>query len=157
MHRNITWLCQAAIVLLVGVNPANAAPDDDNYPKLSAKAGRQTAEAWLQGVDAGAYSDSWDGLAPLLQQQQARGAWADTLSAMRMDRTKIVQRLIIGARFSRSLPEAPPGEYVVVQYETTFEGGETMTETVVPMRTPSGWRIAGYFLREYVRPETLLD
>ena len=52
------------------------------------------------------------------------------------------------ATFATTLPNAPKGSYVVIQYETKAAGGMTVTETVTPMRDPDGkWRVSGYYIR----------
>jgi hypothetical protein len=50
--------------------------------------------------------------------------------------------------FTKTLPGVPDGEYVVVEYETSFENKKTANETVTPMKDPDGtWRVSGYFIR----------
>ncbi len=47
-----------------------------------------------------------------------------------------------------SLPGAPDGAYVVIQYGTSFENRKHAVETVTPMRERNGaWRVSGYFIR----------
>jgi len=46
------------------------------------------------------------------------------------------------------LPNARQGEYLVMQFETTFENNSSVIETVVPMLDPDGkWRVSGYFIK----------
>lgn len=55
---------------------------------------------------------------------------------------------VLSANFTRSLPKAPEGEYVIIQYDTQFEKGDSSSETVVTMREKDGsWRVAGYFFK----------
>jgi hypothetical protein len=47
-----------------------------------------------------------------------------------------------------TLPGVPDGEYVVVQFDTSFEKKKTAIETVTPMKEPDGrWRVSGYFIK----------
>ncbi len=47
-----------------------------------------------------------------------------------------------------SLPGAPDGEYVVIQYRSEFENKSNAVETVTPMRDADGeFRVSGYFIR----------
>ena len=47
-----------------------------------------------------------------------------------------------------SLPGAPDGKYVVIQYDTVFENKSSAVETIIPMADPDGaWRVSGYFIR----------
>jgi hypothetical protein len=52
------------------------------------------------------------------------------------------------ARFVTSLPGAPDGRYVVIQYKTSFENKSSATETVTPMLDrDQKWRVSGYFIK----------
>ena len=47
-----------------------------------------------------------------------------------------------------SLPGAPDGEYVVIQYATTFENKKSAIETITPMLDGDGkWRVSGYYIK----------
>ena len=49
---------------------------------------------------------------------------------------------------SEALPGAPDGEYVVIQYESSFEHKQSAIETVTPMLDTDGkWRVSGYFIK----------
>jgi hypothetical protein len=42
----------------------------------------------------------------------------------------------------------PDGEYVVIQFETSFENKKSAIETVTPMLDQDGkWRVSGYFIK----------
>ena len=57
-------------------------------------------------------------------------------------------RRLVSARFERSLPGVPDGEYVIVQFNSSFEHKADATETVTPMKDPDGqWRVSGYFIK----------
>ncbi len=52
------------------------------------------------------------------------------------------------ATFTRTVPGAPDGEYVVIQFDTQFENKAAAVETVTPMREKDGsWRVSGYFIK----------
>ena len=57
-------------------------------------------------------------------------------------------RTLKSATFARTLPGAPDGEYVVIQYETAFENKAAAVETITPMLDKDGsWRISGYYIK----------
>ncbi|HXF81037.1 MAG TPA: DUF4019 domain-containing protein, partial [Usitatibacter sp.] len=59
----------------------------------------------------------------------------------------LIARKVRSARYTRELPNAPAGEYVVIQYDTRFERVPHAVETVTPMKDPDGtWRVSGYFV-----------
>ena len=51
------------------------------------------------------------------------------------------------AKSAVDLPNSPPGEYVVIEYQTSFQARPIATETVTLMKQKdSSWRVAGYFI-----------
>jgi hypothetical protein len=60
----------------------------------------------------------------------------------------MVSRRVKGAQYATSLPGAPDGEYVVIQYDTSFAHKASAVETITPMRDGDGqWRVSGYFIK----------
>jgi hypothetical protein len=54
----------------------------------------------------------------------------------------------LSASYQTSLPGAFDGEYVVIQFETSFENKKSAVETVTPMKDKDGrWRVSGYFIK----------
>ena len=54
----------------------------------------------------------------------------------------------IMARYTTEPPNAPPGQYVLLQYSTTVSRGRQVVETVVPVLDGKrGWRVSGYWVR----------
>ena len=56
----------------------------------------------------------------------------------------------MSATFTKTLPGAPDGAYVVIQYETDFSGhpGGKMIETVTPAKEKDGsWKVSGYYIK----------
>ena len=63
-------------------------------------------------------------------------------------RGALKSRTLKSATFARTLPGAPDGEYVVIQYETAFENKAAAVETITPMLDKDGsWRISGYYIK----------
>ena len=56
---------------------------------------------------------------------------------------KVLSRKLVSKTYTESLPGAPDGKYVVVQYRTSFEHKESAVETVTPMLDEDGrWRVS---------------
>jgi hypothetical protein len=122
---------------------AQVAPDSSAIPQATA-----AAQTWLHLLDAGDYGASWDQAAPLLQQAVTKPAWVAAAHQARDPFEPFGDRTFSEATYQATLPNAPPGPYVIVKYQTAVSGGRTVTETVVPMRLPDGsWRVSGYFVR----------
>jgi hypothetical protein len=61
---------------------------------------------------------------------------------------KVIKRNVKSKQYTTSLPSVPDGEYVVIQYETSFENKESSIETVTPMLDKDGkWRVSGYYIK----------
>jgi hypothetical protein len=108
------------------------------------------AERWLAVVDRGEAGTSWDQLASAAQSVITKAAWKDALHKVR-EPLGSASRQMETAMFTRSFPNAPPGEYIVIQYNTGFAklpNGAMAVETVVPMRDKDGvWRVSGYYIK----------
>jgi hypothetical protein len=105
------------------------------------------ALSWLALADAGDFGRTWDQAASLFQGSIPKTTWVGALGNARQPLGKAISRTVKAAVFKRSLPGAPDGEYVVIQYETQFEH-RTATETVTPMLDKDGsWKVSGYFIR----------
>jgi hypothetical protein len=51
-------------------------------------------------------------------------------------------------QYATSLPGAPDGQYVVIQYKTAFENKKAGVETITPMLDKDKkWRVSGYFIK----------
>lgn len=103
---------------------------------------------WLTLTDAGDYARSWDTAAALFQGSISKPNWATALANARQPLGGIVSRKLKSAKYTRSLPGAPEGEYVVIQYEAHFEHKDSAIETVTPLLDKGGlWKVSGYFIR----------
>ncbi len=109
---------------------------------------RRAAEAWLAITDVGAYSRSWEEAASLFRAAVTKPAWEAAVQSVRSPLGSVKARKLKSAVFTRTLPGAPDGEYVVIQYESTFERKTNAIETVTPLRERDGsWKVSGYFIK----------
>ena len=129
-----------AVALVTG-QPAGAA---DKEEPVAIK----HAESWLALVDRQKYGESWDAAAKFFQDNVARDTWKDALGAARGPLGKPVSRRVKSAESRTSLPGAPDGKYVIIQFDTAFENKTTVVETVTPMQEADGsWKVSGYFIK----------
>lgn len=127
------------------VRPARAQQAGDSTAIAHAAA---SAATWLLLVDNGEYEVSWDHASPAFQQAVSKADWVRAVSQARTPFEPFGARRLAGAEFHESLPNAPPGPYVILQYRTRVSQERTVMETVVPMRLPDGrWLVSGYFVR----------
>ena len=112
------------------------------------KAALTSTDAWLALVDGGKYSESWDQAAEYFRNAVTKEQWIASLKAVRTPLGKLVSRKPKSKKYTKTLPGAPDGEYVVIEYETQFEKKKSATETVTPMLDKDGkWRVSGYYIK----------
>lgn len=112
------------------------------------KAAIEASHAWLSLVDGGNYAESWNQAASFFKNAVNKEQWANSMKAFRVPLGKMVLRKLKSKQYTKTLPGAPDGEYVVIQYETTFENKKSAVETVTPMLDKDGkWRVSGYYIK----------
>ena len=138
MVRRIIWL--VALGLIVATITGRAAEP------LKEKAAA-AAEKWLSLIDGEKYGESWKEAAEFFRNAVKQGQWEQSMQSMRKPLGKLVSRQVKSKTYSTSLPGAPDDEYVVIQFETSFEKKKSAVETVSPMMQKDGqWRVSGYFI-----------
>jgi hypothetical protein len=126
---------------------ANAVNPNDPAVKTATTEAGQAAQRWLALLDADKFDTSWAALAPVAKEHIGKSDYQASMLAVREQYGGVKTRRPSKVTFTHTLPGAPDGDYVVLQYETDFAKGAHAAETVIPMRTTDGWRVSGYFVR----------
>jgi hypothetical protein len=135
----------AIIALAANIFLGSAAQAQD--ADATAKA-ESVAIQWLALTDSANYAASWDQSASLAKTIVAKADWESALEQTRSPLGTVKSRKLKSAQFTKSLPGAPDGEYVLIQFETQFEGKPDALETVAPMKEKDGsWRVSGYYIK----------
>ena len=112
------------------------------------KAAVGAAQAWLGQIDAGNYGKSWKDAASYFQGAITEKGWTDALNGTRKPLGPLLSRKVATTRSANSLPGAPDGNYVVMQFDTTFSNKKSAIETVTFMQEKDGkWKAAGYYIK----------
>ena len=138
------WIALASLSATLAFPPALHAQAANDVPAAQA-----AANQWLTVTDAGQAVQSWEQASSLFRNTLTASAWGDALQKARDPLGAVKSRELKSATYTRTLPGAPQGEYVVIQYESRFERVSTsMIETITPMREADGsWKVSGYFIR----------
>jgi len=129
------------VILLTGI----CAPSEEKAQTAAAEA---AAAQWLALVDAGNYAVSWNEAAQLFKTKVAKEQWSAMIESARAPLGKLGARKLKSLTYETSLPGAPDGQYVVIQYQSSFEHKKSAVETVTPMLDKDGqWRVSGYFIK----------
>jgi hypothetical protein len=112
------------------------------------EAALEASQAWLALVDGGNYSESWEEAAQYFKNAVLKAQWQQSMTAFRKPLGTVVSRKLKSMNFTRTLPGAPDGEYVVIQYDTSFENKKSAVETITPMHDiDRKWRVSGYYIK----------
>ena len=116
-------------------------------PKPEVAAQEPTAR-WFALVDAGKFAESWQDMSPTFKKAVSQGKWKSTITEIRRPLGKVVTRKLTTTEFTKDLPGAPEGEYVISKFTTDFETKPGAVETVTLVRDADlTWRVTGYAVK----------
>lgn len=106
------------------------------------------AKDWLTLVDRERYGEGWDEAAQYFKTALTREKWQQAMRAARKPFGKNISRELKSKHYRTSLPGAPDGEYVVIQFSASFSHKKLALETITPMLEKDGkWRVSGYYMK----------
>ena len=133
------------VILVVSVLAFSHVVEAD---RSAEEAAVSASQAWLALIDEGNYSGSWEEAAAYFKAAVLVEQWQRSMMAFRKPLGKLVSRKLRSKHYTKTLPGAPDGEYVVIQYETAFENKKSAIETITPMLDEDGkWRVSGYYIK----------
>jgi len=108
----------------------------------------KSAEKWLLLVDNQQYKESYEQAAAEFKKVVNMEDWLEAIRNVRQPLGEIKTRKLLSKQYATVLPNAPSGEYVLIQYVTTFANNDSAIETITPMKDADGqWRVSGYYVR----------
>ncbi|MFV0338210.1 MAG: DUF4019 domain-containing protein [Chthoniobacterales bacterium] len=135
-------LCRFVLIFLVTINISEISYADENVNQAV-----KVARDWLILVDAGEYQKSWQEAAPIFKESTSIKKWSNLVALVREPLGEVKSRKLIHAQFTETLPGAPKGEYVVIQFQTDFADKHSAIETITPMKVKGVWKVSGYFIK----------
>lgn len=129
---------------LVGNSEAQGRGEDTLRVRLAEEA----AGRWIALVDSARYKASWDSAAANFRASISPADWNSAVSSARSAINPLSDRRIVSSEYTRELPDAPPGDYVVLQYSAVGRDETRVMETItVTLERRRTWRVIGYFVR----------
>jgi len=114
----------------------------------AAREATAAAEQWLGLVDQGKFNGSWLEASTYFRNVTTKQQWKQQVSVWRSALGSVVSRKLRTVQYLTTMPGAPDGEYVMIQYDTTFAHKKSAVEVVVPMMDADGkWRVSEYSIR----------
>jgi len=141
-------LAAAVALIVIGgfiIRPVQA---EDSDPKQAAVASMET---WLHAIDAGKYAESWDEASASFQKTLSAKQWVAALDSVRIPLGKCKDRKLASALHQTEVPSpsgTQKGDFVVAQFNSSFENLAYAVETVSFEKAPDGtWKASGYYIK----------
>ncbi len=132
-----------ALLLLFFCTSVIYAADSDILEKVE-----RSARSWLELVDNNEYVESWRSSSAELRQVTSESDWVRSITSIRAPLGSAGNRYIATAGQTTSLSKLPDGEYVVLQFYTTFANkGLTMETIALAKQQDETWLVAEYTVK----------
>lgn len=140
----ILLLCTGVAFNPTLLHAQDTSANDHETKKVAAL---KSARIWLELLESGRFSDSYDATSALFQKNVTKEDWKKSMEGVRSPLGKMLSREVIAQRYLTEMPGAPDGEYVVIQFRTSFENKEEAIETITPIMENGAWKVSGYFIK----------
>ena len=141
MMRNYIFALLGILLCAIG----GCSPKSNNDAE---KLAIDSAQAWLEFVDSEKYAESWEEAAEYFKSAITKEKWENTIHALRNPLGKVGSRMLKSQKYTTSLPGTPYGDYVAVQYNTTFMKKKAAIETITLILDKDGkWKVSGYNIK----------
>ncbi|WP_295893925.1 DUF4019 domain-containing protein [uncultured Vibrio sp.] len=125
------------ILVVLFIFPITALSQPNTY--------KQAAQSWLTLVDTQDFKKSWDASGTFFRSNISKTDWVAAISNARNSVGQFQSRQLLIEKPMSSLPNAPDGDYMVLQYQSTFAKSHSV-ETIT-LSDDNGWRVVGYFIK----------
>ncbi len=123
-----------------------AEPAADPHTAEEQAAERQ-ALGFLGYLDHRRFADSYAYTGMLIRAQLDRDSYAKQLEKARAGVGALLSRELTNATYATTLPGAPEGQYVVLNYGASFANRQQAEETVTLAFAKGYWRVSGYYIK----------
>lgn len=132
-----------ALLLLLFCTSAIYAEESNILDKVGS-----SARSWLELIDSGAYQESWENSSSLFKAKMPESKWIKSITAIRTPHGAIKARYIATAASTKTLTGFPEGEYVVLQFYTTFVKKGLALETITLAKNQDEtWQVLEYSIK----------
>jgi len=154
----LVWLGGGMLVLsvviaaAVFVSSAETSSDSTDQKTMSNIEVSQAAsiaygQEWLGLVDNQNWSESWNSAGSFFRSKVSEKTWPSTILSVRDPLGALQSRSILKVTKATSLPDAPDGEYELIEFQSDFANKRGAIETLVLMQEGHTWKTVGYFIR----------
>jgi hypothetical protein len=108
---------------------------------------KQAALNWLNLIDRKKYTQAYSLTSPYFKERVKEVNWLNKIeSALQMD-APVSERKLINSKYLTSMPDAPDGEYYVMQFSSERADNTEVIETITPVLDNGQWKVCGYYIK----------
>jgi hypothetical protein len=111
------------------------------------QAAERQALGFLGYLDHERFADSYAYTGMLIRSQLDRNAFAKQLEKARAGTGALLSRELTHASYATTVPGAPEGQYVVLEYNAAFANRQEAVETLTLSLAKGYWRVNGYYIK----------
>ncbi|WP_163133078.1 DUF4019 domain-containing protein [Agarivorans sp. Alg241-V36] len=114
-------------------------------PDLKLKA-LEVALSWLHLIDLSHYAKAYSISAPYFRSQITLGELSKRIIKVNQQIGETTNRTLKSTHHICKVPNAPVGDYVIIEFELETELQPNVIETITPVFEDGQWKICGYYL-----------
>ena len=138
--RNLWIFCLVLLILTHAGCTSKISPEEE-------AAAVDGARQWLAMIDAEDYQAGWRQAAAFLKEKVSEDQWVKSMTTVRKPMGAVTSRKVKTTQFRTMMAQALKGEYLVIEFQTSFAHRTGLTESVTQMKEKDGvWRVGGYHL-----------
>jgi len=133
---------QACLFALICVSPLYSQPVVVDQKVMTASS--DAAASWLALLDKGNYGESWDQADALFRLTVPKRDWTALMEKIRKPLGRVISREILDQRVAADPQGLPPGDYMVLIYNTSFSNKSSAHELVTLKQENKKWKVLTY-------------
>jgi hypothetical protein len=109
---------------------------------------QRAAESWVMLTDSAKYAESYEQAAEQMRALISKDNWAEAMTIKRTPLGSSLSRRLRSAKHSTTLKAAPGYEGITLEYESSFQNKNEVTEVFLTILQKDGqWQVCGYFIK----------
>ena len=124
-------------------SPTGGTPTDTDSETAAA---RRAVDAWLALVDAGDYEAAYEATATSFRENVTAEEFRRETEMVRATLGAVRSRTVTTTRRTTTLPDAPPRDYIVFEFDAVYERRPDTGERVTAVLEGGEWRVVGYYI-----------
>ena len=109
-------------------------------------AARQSVDAWLLLLDAGSYSEAYDATGSIFREEVTAEEFRISMEERQDILGAVESRTLSSTQRLSTVPDAPPGDYFVFEFDGVYELRPNARERVTAVSESDGWPVVGIYI-----------